>query len=159
MQETACVDGGPLLVFQLSNPPAPTWRLQRARLVPLDGVPRKIRWQRRHAYLHIRLGSDERRTMSASKTPLPLAGSERAPLEGAREIGPADPSESVDVTIRLRSRAGKKPISNADAFTKPIEQRANLSRKEFEQRHGADPKDIALVESFAREHRLTVKEK
>jgi len=97
--------------------------------------------------------------MSAPKTPLPLAGSERAPLQGAREIGPADPSETVDVTIRLRSRAGKKPISNADAFTKPIEQRANLSRKEFEQRHGADPKDIALVESFAREHRLTVKEK
>jgi kumamolisin len=97
--------------------------------------------------------------MSAPKNSLPLAGSERAPLEGAREIGPADPNETVDVTIRLRSRAGKKPIVNADAFTKPIEDRTILSRKEFEQRHGADPDSIARVESFAREHKLTVKEK
>jgi kumamolisin len=33
-----------------------------------------------------------------------------------------------------------------------------VSRKEFEQRHGADPKSIALVESFARTHKLLVKE-
>jgi len=89
----------------------------------------------------------------------PLAGSERAPLPGAKEIGPANPNEQVDVTIRLRSRAGKKPIVSADAFTKPIAKRTVLSRKEFEQQHGADPDSIARVESFAREHKLTVKEK
>jgi kumamolisin len=97
--------------------------------------------------------------MSALKNQLPLAGSERVPLEGAREIGPANPNETVDVTIRLRSRAGKKPIVNAAEFTKPIGQRTILSRKEFEQRHGADPESIARVESFAREHKLLVKEK
>jgi kumamolisin len=97
--------------------------------------------------------------MSTPKNPLPLAGSERAPLEGAREIGPANPKETVDVTIRLRSRAGKKPIVAADAFTKPIEKRTILSRKEFEQSHGADPDGIARIESFAREHKLAVKEK
>ena len=96
--------------------------------------------------------------MSAPKKQLPLAGSERVPLEGAREIGPANPNETVDVTIRLRSRAGKKPIVNAAEFTKPIEKRIILSRKEFEQRHGADPDSIALVESFARQHKLLVKE-
>ncbi|MFY9949348.1 MAG: S53 family peptidase [Candidatus Sulfotelmatobacter sp.] len=80
---------------------------------------------------------------------LPVAGSERTPLEGARKIGPANPSENVDVTIRLRPRS---PI-------KPTEQRSIVSRKEFEQRHGADPKSIALVESFARAHKLLVKEK
>jgi kumamolisin len=96
--------------------------------------------------------------MSAPKNQLPLAGSERSPLEGAREIGPADPNESVDVTIRLRSRAGKKPIVDAAEFLKPIEKRTVLSRKEFEQRHGADPDSIARVESFARQHKLTVKE-
>jgi len=90
---------------------------------------------------------------------VPLAGSERAPLEGAQEIGPANPDEIVDVTIRLRSRAGKTPIVNAAEFTKPIEERTILSRKEFEQRHGADPDSIARVESFAREHKLAVKEK
>jgi kumamolisin len=97
--------------------------------------------------------------MSTPKKPLPLAGSERAPMDGAREIGPANPDETVDVTIRLRSRTGKKPIVSADAYTKPIEKRTILSRKEFEQRHGADPESIARVEAFARQHKLTVKEK
>ena len=97
--------------------------------------------------------------MSTPKERLPLAGSERAPMDGAREIGPANPNETVDVTIRLRSRAGKKPIVSADTYTKPIEKRTILSRKEFEQRHGADPESIARVETFARQHKLTVKEK
>jgi kumamolisin len=88
-----------------------------------------------------------------------IAGSERAPLVGAREIGPANPNEKLDVTIRLRSRAGRKPIVSADAFTKPIAKRTILSRKEFEQSHGATPESIARVEAFAREHKLTVKEK
>jgi kumamolisin len=88
-----------------------------------------------------------------------LAGSERTPLVGAREIGPANPNETVDVTIRLRSRAGKKPMVAASEFTKPIEERTILSRKEFEQRHGADPESFTRIEKFAREHRLTVKEK
>jgi kumamolisin len=97
--------------------------------------------------------------MSTPKKPLPLAGSERAPMDGAREIGPANPDETVDVTIRLRSRAGKKPMVTADAYTKPIEERTILSRKEFEQRYGADPDSVARVETFARQHKLTVKEK
>ena len=97
--------------------------------------------------------------MSTPQKTLPIAGSERAPMEGAQEIGPANPNETVDVTIRLRSRAGKKPIVSADAYTKPIEDRTILSRKEFEQRHGADPESIARVETFARQHKLTVKEK
>src|ERR1700676_3478921 len=92
--------------------------------------------------------------MSTPKNPLPLAGSERSPLEGAREIGPANPNEKVDVTIRLRSRAGKKPIVSADAFTKPIDKRTILSRKEFEQQHGAEPDSIARVESFARQYKI-----
>ncbi|MGA8621866.1 MAG: S53 family peptidase [Candidatus Sulfotelmatobacter sp.] len=96
--------------------------------------------------------------MSTPKKRFSLAGSERAPMEGAREIGPANPEEMLDVTIRLRPRGGKKPIANASEFTKPIEERTVLSRKEFEQRHGADPEDIARVEAFAREHKLTVKE-
>ena len=90
---------------------------------------------------------------------LAIAGSERAPLAGAKEIGPANPNEKLDVTIRLRSRAGKKPIVSADAFTKPIAKRTILSRKQFEQSHGAAPESIARVEAFAREHKLTVKEK
>ncbi|HTW59078.1 MAG TPA: S53 family peptidase [Terriglobales bacterium] len=80
-------------------------------------------------------------------------------MKGAREIGPANPNEIVDVTIRLLSRAGKKPAIAADEFTKPIEERKILSRQEFELRHGADPDRMARVEAFARQHKLTVKEK
>ncbi len=87
-----------------------------------------------------------------------VAGSERAPLAGARDLGPANPKEMVDVTIRLRSRAGKKPALDAAEFSKPIAARKILSRKEFEQAHGADRKDIERIEAFAREHKLTVKE-
>jgi kumamolisin len=65
----------------------------------------------------------------------------------------------VDVTIRLRSKAGKKPIVDANEFKKPVEQRKILGRKEFEQLHGADADSIARVEAFAGEHKLTVKEK
>src|SRR5579862_2232260 len=96
--------------------------------------------------------------MSAAKNRVPLAGSERAPLEGAREVGPADPNEMVDVTIRVRSRAGKNSVNMAD-FSKPVTERSILSRSEFEKNHGADPESIARIESFAKEHNLTVKEK
>jgi kumamolisin len=96
--------------------------------------------------------------MSTPKKQVPLAGSERTPLEGAREVGPADPNEIVDVTIRLRSRSGKKPFVDAGEFSKPIESRKILSREEFEKQYGADPASVATVESFARENGLTVKE-
>jgi kumamolisin len=97
--------------------------------------------------------------MSAPRKSFQLAGSERAPLRGAREIGPANPTETLDVTIRLRSRAGRKPIVDANEFKKPVEKRTIFSRKDFEQLHGADPDSIARVESFARQHNLIVKEK
>lgn len=97
--------------------------------------------------------------MSTPRKRIPLAGSSRVPLQGAQEVGPADPNEMVDVTLRLRARSGKTPFVNADEFKKSIAKRTILSRKEFEKQHGADPASMSLVESFAREHGLTVKEK
>jgi len=96
--------------------------------------------------------------MATPKKPVPLAGSERTPLKGARDVGPVSPNETVDVTLRLRSRSGKKPFVDADEFSKPVRNRKILSREEFEKQHGAHPESIAMVESFAREHGLTVKE-
>ncbi|MBV8049865.1 MAG: S8/S53 family peptidase [Acidobacteriaceae bacterium] len=87
-----------------------------------------------------------------------LTGSERAPMRGAREIGPANPNEKVEVTIRLRSRAGKKPAVSLDTFRQPPNERTIFSREEYEKSHGADPSSIALVEGFAREHGLAVVE-
>jgi len=96
--------------------------------------------------------------MSTPKKQLPLAGSARTPLEGAREVGPASPNEIVDVTIRLRARSGKRSFVDADEFAKPIKNRKIFSREDFEKQYGADPADVARVVSFARQHDLTVKE-
>jgi kumamolisin len=97
--------------------------------------------------------------MSTSKNLSPLKGSERAPMAGAREVGPADPNQQMDVTLRIRSRAGKASIVDPAMFSRPIGKRTTLKRHEFEQRHGADPASIAKVEAFAREFGLTVKDK
>jgi kumamolisin len=88
-----------------------------------------------------------------------LYGSERAPRKGARDLGPSDPNETIDVTIRLRSKAPNKPFVDAEQFEQPVHERIVLSRQEFEQLHGADPESMARVESFASEHNLVVKEK
>lgn len=97
--------------------------------------------------------------MPTPKNRVPLAGSERAPMPGAREVGPADPNEQVDVTIRLCSRATGKPIVDQSTLTQPIEQRTILSRGDFEKTHGAAPEAITRIEQFAKQHGLTVKEK
>jgi kumamolisin len=94
-----------------------------------------------------------------SKKHFALDGSERTPLEGAREIGPANPNEMVDVTVQLRSKAGKRPIMDPEEYKKPVRERKIFSRKEFEKRHGADAESMAKVEAFARDHKLLVKEK
>lgn len=96
--------------------------------------------------------------MSTPKKQVPLAGSARAPLQGAREIGPANPNEIVDVTVRLTPKSGKKKFIDQKEFTKPIDSRKILTHEEFEREHSADPASVELVESFAREHGLTVKE-
>jgi kumamolisin len=97
--------------------------------------------------------------MPTPKDRLALPGSERAPMRGAQAVGPTDPQQQVDVTLRLRSRAGKKPNFNQDVSTKPEEKRTFLSRSDFEQRFGATPESIAKIEAFAREYGLVVKEK
>ena len=49
--------------------------------------------------------------MSTPSKPLPVAGSERTPLEGARETVQRIPTRTVDVTIRLRPRTPIKPAA------------------------------------------------
>jgi len=93
---------------------------------------------------------------TARKHPLP--GSERAPILGAREIGPANPNEKVEVTIRLRSRAGKKPAVSAETFNQSPADRQILTREEYERSHGADPASIEQVKAFAKENGLSVVE-
>jgi kumamolisin len=76
-----------------------------------------------------------------------LAGSERTPLPEGLRVSPADPAERVEVTVVLRRRG---------SLPEPGQARPHLQRRQIEEIAGADPADIARVESFAHEHGLDV---
>jgi kumamolisin len=83
-----------------------------------------------------------------------VPGSERAVISGARQIGPIDPNERIEVSVYLRSRSG---TALADEISGQVaRQRDRLTREEYRARHGADPADVAKVEAFAHEHGLSV---
>jgi len=88
-----------------------------------------------------------------------IEGSERRIAPGARLIGPADPNETVSVTIIVRRRPDGSPMPEMDYWTKtPPGQRKFLSHEEFAVRHGAAQADLDAVVNFARSHGMTVVE-
>jgi len=88
---------------------------------------------------------------------VPIPGSERAPLPGTRAVGTLDPTERIEVTVRIRQRPStSRGMAQSAAEAPQLAQREYLSRDEFAQAYGADPKDIAAVKKFAGEHQLAV---
>ncbi|KXV04347.1 peptidase S53 [Caballeronia megalochromosomata] len=88
----------------------------------------------------------------------PLNGSARAPYQGAKCIGKADPNERLEVTVVVRRRS-------ADAFEKHVVGLAaqgasakHIDHDEFTKQFGADAADLAAVQSFAQKHGLSVVE-
>jgi kumamolisin len=81
---------------------------------------------------------------------IPLAGTERIPLQGARVIGPTDPHQLIEVSVVLKHR---QPLP-------PAQHRAQrLSHEEFAGTYGARPEDINKIRQFAREYNLQVLER
>jgi kumamolisin len=73
-------------------------------------------------------------------------------------VGPVDPTQAIEVTIRLRSRAAPGALEadvNALGAVPPA-QRSYLTPEEFTARYGADPADVAKVTAFAHDAHLTV---
>jgi kumamolisin len=88
-----------------------------------------------------------------------LEKSERHSAHGARRVGPADPAEILTVSIRVRRRPDAPPLPDPAVLAATLlGQRQYLSREEFAERYGADPKDLAQVADFARSHGLKVVE-
>jgi kumamolisin len=88
-----------------------------------------------------------------------LAQSERAPVEGAKLVGPANPREKMEVTVYLRRGSKREAYPNVALLgSLPPKERHHLTREEFAQKHAALPDDIAKVRRFASEYGLQVKE-
>jgi kumamolisin len=87
---------------------------------------------------------------------IPLKGSERAPLSGSRMVGPADPSERVEVSVLLRRRGGQDLRDRVRRLAGGDRSSGHLGREEFARQFGAQPADIGAVKAFAATHGLSV---
>lgn len=96
-------------------------------------------------------------TDPTSQPRVPLSGSHRQPMEGARVLGPVDPQERITVSVYLRARENSNLAGELQRHI--VGQQQPLSRHEYAARHGASAEDIATVERFASAHALTVEEK
>src|SRR5437660_11107160 len=100
---------------------------------------------------------------------IPLKGSERVAVPGAKAIGAANPDESLQVTVRLRSRAqaadAKAKSTTATVSQKsavesllkqPAAERQHLTREQFLAQRGALEEDAQAVEAFAHAFGLSI---
>ena len=93
--------------------------------------------------------------MPSTKALIPLAGSERALRSGSKLIGPANPKERVEVTVRLRSRNKKQASADKIGSLQPLK-RHYLSREGFAAAYGAAPADVTKIKAFAKKNKLAV---
>jgi kumamolisin len=91
-------------------------------------------------------------------TTIPLKGSERVAMSGARALAPADPTERLEVTILVRRRARQDFATRVAACVSGRAPGPFLSRDEFAKRNGADAPDLAAVRAFAAAHGLAVEQ-
>ena len=98
--------------------------------------------------------------MSSTKKGMPVQGSERAPLKGARKVGAADPKERILVTVLVRRRPSGRDLPTAIEEIGALQPqgRKYLTHEEFAAAYGADPAELEKVEEFAHEHGLDVVE-
>jgi kumamolisin len=85
-----------------------------------------------------------------------VSGSERKPVSSARPINNSPADQTVEVSVRIRSKAEAKRAELKSALAKPGFQQ--MSRADFEKTHGADPADVEKIKKFAQEFGLKVRE-
>ena len=85
-----------------------------------------------------------------------ISGSERQPVRDAQLIHNSHPDQTIEVSLRLRSKSEAKQGELKSALQKPGFK--HMSRAEFENAHGADPADLKQIEKFAQEFGLKVHE-
>ncbi len=86
-----------------------------------------------------------------------LKGSTKKALAGAKDVGPADANELIEVSVLLRrgSKKGTFPAVEKMGAQLP-RKRTYLSREDFARLHGAKATDLKKIEAFAAAHGLRV---
>ncbi|HTD34213.1 MAG TPA: protease pro-enzyme activation domain-containing protein [Candidatus Elarobacter sp.] len=87
-----------------------------------------------------------------------LSRSERHRAKDAQLVGPAAPTETVSVTVRVRRRPGAPPLPDPTHMAATSEKRSSISREQFAQQYGASQDDFDRIAQFARGQGLHVGE-
>ena len=85
-----------------------------------------------------------------------LKGSERTAVAKSRVVGPADPTERLEVSIIIRRRAAQVLHARTAALAAGNRSVGHLTREQFAAQHGADAADLATVRAFAGKYDLSV---
>jgi kumamolisin len=86
-----------------------------------------------------------------------LKGSVRTLPSGAREVGPADPDEQIEVSVYLRRGSEQPEFPSVEVIGSQLpRERRHLSREAFATAHGARAADIEKVRAFALRYGLAV---
>jgi kumamolisin len=90
----------------------------------------------------------------ATKKMAQILGSEQRPLRGARVVAAAPADERFEVTVRLRPKTALPAAQDMLKLSGiPVQP---LTHKQYEQRYGADPKDLGLIRNFAKKYNLSI---
>jgi kumamolisin len=87
---------------------------------------------------------------------IPLKGSERTAVSGARVVAAAEPSERLEVTVLVRRNAPEDFATRVANIASGRPPGPCLSREEFAKRHGAAASDLAAVRAYANASGLAV---
>jgi len=99
--------------------------------------------------------------MTNSSKMIPISGSNRPPLPGAKSLRKTDPKKSITVSIYLRrnpSTAGEAASTIATLSEQPPQERRYLSKPQLAAMFGADPQEMQAVEDWAKSCKLKVVE-
>lgn len=94
--------------------------------------------------------------MNSARKLTVISGSERKPVRGARLIHNSHPDQTVEISIRLRSKSENSREELDTMMGQPAFKQ--MSRSQFENAHGADAADLDKIRKFAQENELKVQE-
>jgi kumamolisin len=93
------------------------------------------------------------------KKRITLPGSNRRPLPGAKVVGAVDSNQRIEITLQVRRKSGADLDATVSKIaSQGLAARKYLTRAELASQAGADPADIAKIDTFAHDHGLTVVE-